>query len=439
MKLARQRIASSIAVAAVLCGVTGATLAQSSGEAPSGLRVGRWVVQPSLRTDFERDDNIFRQDEDNQQSAIGAAADSITSLTAAIAAYLPFRNSMLQLDYTGTQVQYDEFEFPSDIAQDFGANLTMNFSTGDVMTLRGQYIDSFTESSQGNDIDGDLAIGPGELFFTGQPFVRQTYEIQFERSMINRPAYLFRWRSSQLSYDDLAAVSFFDFDGDEVAAEYRHPLPGRRQVTAYLQTRRFDNFRIEMAGNQSSRELFREERADQLMLGLIGFLGKGRPYLVRLGYGNFRYGVIGETEFEGLVLFGRWRVPLGSVTSMEFVANRRPLPSGFDGDFFYINEQLTVSLERLLGRITATGLNLVATRNEYNRAELVNDTSNGQTGCPNYVRQDRRARFEPYVTLAVNSRLSFDLTLVHEFRNSNCVNGDFDYTSLNAGVTFGWF
>jgi hypothetical protein len=374
-------------------------------EIPEGIPVGPWVLAPSFRTAYEIDSNVFFQNESRSES------DRVARYQGAIRAALPFRNSLVELDYAASKEVLDVNDVPRDLVQILEARVELQFRSGDQLVLRDLYRRDFARSEQ---VDAG-----GEQVFDGEPYNVNRWEVELSRDDPGRQGYEVRIRRQDFVYEGEENIQFFDYRGFHNSFEYRQPVPGDRSWVVRYSTRRFNHYLPRGAGGAVGVP-FREETTDSFEFGLRGSLGEGQPYRIRLGYGRFRYDEREvRSEFDGLVGSAAWSLQLGGRTQLNLEAVRRTLPSNFES--YYINNAIAAELEREWLR-SEGGTELELRRNDYA------DT-----------RRDDSFRVDVYWRWRVHERLRFEISTFHARRSSNEDFADYEATGLETAVALGWF
>lgn len=392
--------------------------AQSGPELPNGLPWGKWIVAPYIQAGYETDDNIFRVRESGSQAP---QSDQILTLLGGVLAHLPFRNSLLSLDYEAEYRDYAKNDFSRDLTQTVGAAVDFNFSSFDRLTFEERYVRGITEIQ-----DSDPG---GERVFTGQPYNYNRAGFEVAREVAGRPGYTVNLTRTDLNYvlEPGEESVFFDYRGFEGALEYRHPLPGSRWLLAHYDGRRFDHFRVELASGRP----YREESWDAVSLGVQGMLGRRQPFYARIGVGEFSYGYAPiqyrpDLEFRGITAEMRLRLTVGAKSGITFGFVRRPLPSNFET--YYIINELRVEADRRWLRSSRFGVRALYSRNSYG------DEDNDVKG-----REDTRVRLETYVDWFFHSKIGIRVSASHTRRRSSTNVADYDATVVSSGFRFGWF
>lgn len=389
---------------------------RAQDDLPDGFPVGKWILAPSLTASYEADNNVFFKPSEN------ATSDRVSTAEGYLQASLPFRNSLLQFDYTAAKESYAENVFPRDLSQVFGVALELGFKSGDVLTFSDEYRLDFARSEE-------IDVG-GELTFEGEPYKLNRWQVELSRDDPGRQGYLVRIRRQDFNYDGENDIGFFEYRGFDNAFEYRQPLPGGRSWVVRYQTRRYNHYEPQVVSGTVGVP-FRNEKADNVTFGLRGLLGDRQPYRVYVGYGRFRYGGIESSSFNGIVGAAAWRLWLGGRTRTDFEAIRRPLPSNFDT--FYINNGLRAKLEREWLRFDGGGaVELVI--NDY-ADEILVGTSTGVESCH---RRDTTRRFEGFLGWRLHEYLQFKVSTFHSVRSSSCESVDYDAAGIETSFTVGW-
>ncbi len=385
--------------------------AGTSSPLPEGHAVGRWIFAPWLAYDYEVEDNVFRA-ADSQ----GPQSDEIDVLSGGVVGYLPFRRSMFIVDLEASQLAYQTNTFTRDTDFYATAEGRFNLSTHDSVGILGHYTDAFSDI-------GDVDPG-GEIVFRGEPYIRKRFDVELQRAVPLRAGYYARFSYIDQRFTDDDATAFFDYEGYDIAGEYRQPLASYKWIVVYYNTRKFDNFK------PGESEAFRQENSDTVQLGLRGVAGKNQPFVVRVGWGRFKYEILDRSEFTGITLFTQWRLAIGGRSTVDLSAYQRPLPSDFNT--YYNNTQLTGDFARAVGRYSELGIRARYDHNAYGDPIAV-------SGCGVFIRDDRRYELEGSLTWRLHKRFGYEMSVGHERRDSNCSVFSYEATVASAGVRFGWF
>ena len=401
-------------------------------ELPDGMAARNWILSPYFRSDYRYNNNIFYR-----SNAGDPESDRVATLTAGLVATMPFRNSGLSLSWESAYRDYGDNVFERNIDHRLDANFTLNFSSGDTLTVSDRFILGITDVQ-------DLDIG-GELTFAGEGYRDNRATVELSRTQPNRQGYSIRVARIDLNFDDEPAVQFFDFRGFESAFEYRSPLPAQKWLTASYELRRFDNFKrcpvqdpADPTCETPQLEIgvpYRQEVADSLLVGMRGRLGRDQPFFLKVGWGRFRYeDQPTAKEYDGPVLQGRWRLGLGSESSLDVLLLRRALPSNFDS-YYIINELQTRFRRQWLGQ-SSYGSAVTYSRNRYGNVLTVTD---GTFDCGGQLRRDVFFQGAAYVEWAPIDRMSIRMEGRHLSRSSSCAGSSYDSNEISTAISLGWF
>jgi len=406
------------ALGAVAILVLAATPAARAQELSDSIEIGPWLLAPSFSTGYESDSNIFLKDEKSETS------DRVTSYSGELTAILPFRNSSLELEYSANKDRFSENEFPRDTTDVMGFDLELNLKSGDRLSFRDVYRRDFARSEE-------IDTG-GELTFNGEPYNLNRWEVELARTDPQRQGYVIRVRRQDFIYEGEQDVGFFEYHGFDNSFEYRQPIPNRRSWVVRYDTRRFNHYEPQPAGELGVP--YRKEKTDAVSFGLRGVLrGRDQPYRIHLGFGRFRYDSVEESEFEGIVGSAAMRLRFGGATSLNLEVVRRPLPSNFVT--YYINNGIRADLEREWVRFEA-GTEFEFTKNNY--ADDLSNLGNVASDCDGR-RKDETYQAEVYVGWKAHERLRFEMSSFYKTRSSTCDASAYDSAGFETGLTIGWF
>jgi len=420
---------------------TGRLPAETQARVPDGLPAGPFFVAPYFETGIEYDSNIFRLSEPdpNVPNSPEPQGDEIALLRGGALATMPFRNSEFILGWEGEYRDYRTFQFPRRLAQQFGAEVELNFASTDQLRIAERYIQGVTDVQ---------TVDPGgERTFTGQPYNYNRFEVEASRNETGHPGYAVSIARVDLEYVDAVGRDlFFDYSGYDASVEYRHPLAGSKWLVAYYDLQRFDHFRDCLsrpdvgttcnlnAGGEiqgvayGPNEPYRKQISDTLQFGLRGFLARRQPFFVRVGVGNFAYDRqddLPDTSFVGVMGAARFRLALGSKTFLDLRAQRTPLPSNFET--YYIINELRVDVERRWLRRSLYGFRALVSRNGYGDGDPRVD---GRT--------DRRRVLEGFMDWFFHRRASLRFSAGHYRRRSNVQIADYNANVVTAGIRYGY-
>jgi len=407
------------AVALLLCAASATHAAETSDE---GVVVGKWLLIPYAWAAYEYDNNVLRTNEAR------ASADNVTTLTGGLSALLPFRQSLLELSLETEQVSYANHAFTRDSDNEIGVDLTLNFSRGDTLVISDYYLKGF------NDVN---ALEDSEVTFDGVPFDRNVAYVELSRSIPREKGYYvgLSYVTTEFDEDEPSSQFFYDYSGFDGGVEYRQPLSSYKWLVAYYGLRRFDHF---IPGSPRSQP-YRREVTDNFQIGLRGVSGRGQPFVVRLGYGRFRYEFpidqIEPLDTKSWWAFARWRLLIGGGTRLLLTLDHEPRPSQFFNSA-YANTQIRVEASRQWLRESEYGLRLRFNNNQYENEIYTGDEP---FGCGFIERHDKRYEVGVYAEWAIHRRMAYTMEASYELRRSNCFIYDFDATNIAAGISFGWF
>jgi len=433
------RLAWKVAALALVCGAP-PTFARTSGNLPQGVPAGPFVLSPYVLTSVGYDDNLFR-------SSVTPQAEAFTLTTVGIGARLPVRNSWLDLNYQIDKRKYSGYQPNRPREQTFNGAFQFNFGTGDTVIVQDTYS---LGSSDVRTVDAG-----GELLFRDAPFTYNRAAVVWQRTTPSLAGFTVGVAHVDVAFDAVPGVliPFFDYNGTEMSVEYRHPIPGRRWLRGFFESRRFDHFEHPDVGS-AYRSFRREEHTDTLQVGMGGVFGHGHSFDFRVGYGQYR--LIGDgAEFRGVVGRANVNVVVGGRTRVTGVLWRRPLPSNFDT--YYIVNSLRVSAERSVARNVSGGVAVELWRNGYldpvPATVLDPDVDPVAVPCQCLTapvdRTDQRLWLEGYLEWLPNPRVGIRLAARREQRNSNAVplspdqqilqDVDFTATGVSLALRLGWF
>ena len=416
-----------------------------------GIPVGRWIIAPSLTTDFEANSNVNR-------SPFEETSDRIGKLSAEIEALLPFRNSGLAIHYEASQSDYEKQNYSRETYQELEVDLNLQFVSGDRVRFRGLMSRDFTqlrEETVVDDPDFD-----GEDSFQGEPINQNRWWIEFGRENPGSWGYLVRLNRADFIHKGDSEVGFKESRGFDHDFEYQQPLSSNRSLVVYYNSKRMDRYNPNEVGPEDGPRVHEvgvpegRESADTLQVGLRGYLGEGQPFLARLGYGRFKYepGSAFGSDFEtsrveGLEGYLRWSLVLGDRSRLNFSLGREPLPSNFDT--YYIKDELRSDLNWKWSRHGRLELGLSVAGNRYGEDVFDSPTQPGNPDaeddpnlgifCRGHIRSDLRSSFWARSSWRLHPRLRIEVTLDNQSRSSNCDNVDYNSTGGKVGLRLGWF
>jgi len=395
-----------------LCIFVSGLIPLAAASVPEGVELGPWILAPRFGSSYSAETNLFREEGDD------AVEDQIATLEGKISAFLPFRNSRLELSYRAEKDEFDKSEFDRSTTQQYGAEVQLLFKTGDKLTVGDEYRQDFARSEE---IDAG-----GEVTFNGEPYNFNRFTIRMERGDPQRQGYAVRIQRQDFTYDGQTDIGFFEYRGFDSYFEYRQPVPGNRQWVVRYRQRRFNHYRPNEPTEVGVP--FRKEEADYLEWGLRGVVGGSNPYRLLVGYYDFKYAGLEASEFQGIVGSFLTSLSVGGRSDLELELIRQPLPSNFETH--YINNGFRSSLEREWLDFEI-GLEARVTYNKY--AEVIDGLS-----CDGR-RADTTTQAEVYWGWRLHERYRLEVSTFYTQRGSNCDQSDFEGAGIEAGFDVGWF
>jgi hypothetical protein len=403
--------------AAVLLGSAWAA-ARGAEEPPSGLPAGPWILKPSLTAGYALNTNVFYQ---SAESVPAPVSDYERHVTPAVMATLPFRNSSFTLAFDASRLDYKDTYLNQHWSYDGAADLALVFSSADRLSLRAKRTLGIAET---------MAFDPGgEYRFQGAGFDLATYEVEAGRAVLGHRGYRARIAWSSLSFDPGANPDFFEFRGYETQVSYREPVSQRTWIVGDYEGRHFDHYYANVGG-----EPYRLERTDMLRVGVEGKLGEHQPYFVLAGWGQFRFPGSPGSDYNGWVLEANLTTELGPSTTLLFNLSRRPWPSFYEPNNYYLVEGASAKIERRwLDRLSA-GAELAFQSSSYPEPTPP-EAGETQARPPRY---DRTARVALYANLMILEEFGFRVSIEESRRTSNIRMQDYRGGVYFAGIVLGW-
>ena len=399
--------------------------AETQKALPDGIIIGRWFVSPYLFQGMERNGNVFRTCDD-AELCDEPQKDWVRRTTVDVGARLPFRNSSLDLEYTGDRYDYRENDFGRNWTHDGRAHLLFRLSSGDQVSFSERYSSGFTDVRT---IDEG-----GELTFLGVPYRLNRADVEVSRASPGQQGYSIRVARVDLNWEpgEDQSVPFFDYRGFDTRYEFRQPMTGNRWLVVYHDRRLFNQYRARSSVDWSLGVPFRKEDSGSYQVGLRGETGGGHTYYLSLGWGTFEYTgrEASPGTFSGLVGQFQLSAWLGTRTEMTVEARRRALPSSFPT--YYVLNEFRVSADRQWLQYSKAGFEAVYSQNDY--ADPIPGTS-----CTGDRRRDRRWEAEAFVDWLFHRYAGLRVSAKRAGRNSNCAGSDYDANVVFAGLTLGWF
>ena len=411
-----------LAIVLVLGAACAAASSRSAAsDLPEGMLVGPWILAPSLTSGFAYDTNVFLASSTSTSS--GTISDRVLRVTPGLVAALPFRESLLKLDYSVTRLDYGKTPLERNLSRDAGIDLALNFSTQDRLSLR---------ANRNLGVAETLAFDPGgEVVFRGQGFDLTTYEIEAAREVFGHRGYRVRLSREALSFDPGTTVAFFEFRGIDAEVDYREPLSPRFWAVGDYEGRRYDHFLADEP--TGSHEPFRKEDSDVVRVGLQGQLGEREPFLVRVGWGRFRFPGSEGSEYRGIVADASLVIRSVGRTELELGLQRRPWPSFFLNNNYYLVNSANLRLSRRWLQYSTMGI-----EGWWQEATYGDPVPMNVPQQPGLTRVDRTLRASVYANLMIRERLGVRISVDENHRNSNYLGAGFEGRVYFAGIVLGW-
>lgn len=408
--------------AAAVCMAASALLAPALRaqveEPPEGLPAGPWILAPALLAGYSGDSNVFYE-----SPSMGPVSDPLRTASPSLRATLPFRNSRFDLAYRATKSDYDEVVLARSVSQEFGATLSLVFSSYD-------RLEASASRTLGSS-DTQVFDPGGEAVFRGLPYDFDEQTVGISRRVQGKRGWDVYVTRSVLDYADDPDATFFDYDGLEATALYREPLSPKMWLVADWTGRWFDEY--DAADTDPDREPTWQERSKLFRAGLQGFLGTGRPYQVVVGLADFGLTGASTSTYRGWTADGALVTRFGAATSLEVRASRRPWPSFFLEGNFYVNEAASARLERRWLRQSRLGA-----EGRWSRATYTEPVPEGLAG-EGIVRADRTVRLRVYANLMVHERFGIRLSVDDDRRTSNFEYAEYRKRVYFVGILLGWY
>ena len=166
-----------------------------------------------------------------------------------------------------------------------------------------------------------------------------------------------------------------------------------------------------------------------------GYLGREQPFSAQVGWTRFRLSGVDvgmddadsdfvreDVEFTGLSGSLNWRLNVGSRSTLELSAERRPLPTG--APTYYILNEIRLKFDRSWLRFSRVGIELLNQRNRYGSVR----SSDRRPDEPE-VRKDERWRIEGSIDWLIHDKLGLRVAVNHDRRSSNNANSTFSATT----------
>lgn len=411
------RAARGIAGLLVVALSVGAASGQDVEEVVRGFAIGRWIIAPSLLAGVAYDTNVLRR---NPLFVPRPDAEFVSTLSPEISAALPFRNSRVLFEYSGTWSEFSETQFEKNWAQDYGARAELDFASGTAARVGFGRTDGIAET---------LKFDPGgEVVFEGNGYTLDIASASLDRTVVGQRGFYAELVHEKLEFDPGTVPSFFNFNGYRWEATYREPTTPRTWIEATYTGRRFDQFlanRPDLGGGP-----FRRERADTVWGGFAGELGHRGSFRARSGWTALRFEATGGQGFTGLLLDGSADLAIGGGGRLKIAASRQALPSFLEPNNYYLSTAVSLGLERNSAVGTVLGARVAVSRSRYDEPVLANETP--------LLRRDRLASAEVYATVPLRRYFGLRVSAQHQERQSNDRSARFRQSVIFGGIWFGW-
>jgi hypothetical protein len=373
---------------------------------------------------YQWDTNVFQEDE-----AFDPLADYSLVIEPAITATLPFRKSFFEAQYRATWFEYGTAFEDDEVAQYAGLRLNLLFSSLNRLEF------AATKTFGVAKVE-DFDPG-GEVRYQGDSYDLDDYTVELSKDVQGHRGYRARAGWTAFQFDPNSVTNFFDYEGWSADLEYREPFgPQVWGVIAYTGSG-FDHFCRDTDPNGNPcpgpDEPFRHENADTLAIGARGSLAGDQPFHLRVGQSRFRYTPESFRDFQGLTVDGGMGIAIGGGSSLRFGVARRPFPSFYFNNEYYLVDRFDVQFEHRWRNESSMGARVSYSTSDYpNRIVAPGDVADGQ------VREDRHGRAELYGTVWLVRRFGLSLSAAYQSRESNIEFQSFDAATYFAGVTYGF-
>lgn len=402
--------------------VCASSLAQEDPAA--GIPAGPWILAPSLVVGYSYDTNVFQEDE-----ALDPVADYSLVIQPRIRATLPFRMSSFALGYSATRYDYGNAFEDSQLDQNANATLNLLFSSLQRLVLS-------TELTFGASKTEVFDPG-GEVTYRGESYRYSRYQMDYSKQVPGRPGFRVNVAHNTFRFDEDETISFFDYDGNSAALEYRQPFGPQIWGLASLAASRYDHFcsNIDPDGNPCPPRStpFRTEESVSGLLGVMGNIGKRQSFAFRIGTTTSRYDPDRDHNFQGTTLEGTMGIPIGGSTSLTIGATRRPYPSFYFNNDYYLVSRGDVRLDHQWPNASVLGFRTAYWTSEY--PERIVAPGNPADGL---IRDDHHLQAEVYANVHLVRRLGIDLSVSHQTRDSNIELQSFEGSIYFVGLSYGF-
>jgi hypothetical protein len=392
---------------------------QTLQEPPKGLTWGPVVFTPSLLFGYAFDSNVFQQSE-----ILAPESDAVWSVEPTLGILVPFSNSSFRLTDRYRFRDYAEtVQVHGRSSNEIEADLDLNFGSLDRLEIGGLRVDGVAET---------LVFDPGgEVVFSGESYRSYDAHVELARDDPGTRGYRVEIGRQALRFDETTDVPFFDYHGFYADASYLEPLRASMNLSLSYRGDRFEHFQA--GEGQNAGDPFRTERGDAFYAGVEGRLASHRPYSLRIGWQELKFGSSPAPDFKGIVLNGNVALTGGRKTVVTIGADRTPYRSFFFNNNFYVFDDVRASVVHRLWRASELGASLTLGRLSYDDAVPPPDPQAG------LVREDTTVWIDAYANFALRDLVVFRLNFRRTRRDSNYDAGIFDQNVFFGGFVLGWF
>ena len=390
---------------------------QTLEEPPKGMQWGPVVFTPSLLFGYAYDSNVFQQSE-----ILAPEGDTVVSVEPTLGILVPFSNSAFRLTDRFRWRDYgDTAQLHGKSANELEAELELNFGSRDTLTIGGLRVDGVAET---------LVFDPGgEVVFSGESYRSYDGHIEMSRDIPGTRGYRAEIGRQALSFDE-ANPAFFDYHGYYAEASYLEPIRPAMNLSVSYRGDRFEQFD---SGESSTGDAFRTERGDAFYAGIEGRLASRRPYSLRVGWQELKFGATPAPDFKGIVWNGNIALAGGRKTAITIGTDRTPYRSFFFDNNFYVFDDVRTSVIHRFGRGSELGGSITLGRLSYDDPVPAPDPQAG------IVRVDKTVWVDAYANFALRDLVVFRLNFRRTRRSSNYDSGIFDQNVFFGGFVLGWF
>jgi hypothetical protein len=372
-------------------------------EAPVGIRVGRFAMQPSVDASWIRGDNLL-------QSGEAPFIDTAYMVRGRVTATLLESVHDLKLVYEARYRDFQEFELEDQLTHLVDVSSELELTP----TTRARVSNHFVRGAfEAHEFDPG-----GEVAVSTDPFYRNyaTGVVAFDFS--ERLGAEVNASYNVVDFTE-GANEFFDYDTRSYGGTFVYELsPLTSLLGEYVRTVTPEPIERPEAGSV----------ADAFLVGLRGELTPVLRGEVHAGYANQRFDhVAAPQDYSGFVADASLTRDFGDAAALTLRAGRRTSPSAFDQNGYYVSNyarlQLISPFARNL-RLTATAAFFL---NDYPIPDASavfrnDDILSGSAGLAYF--------FSPLTFLSVDYR--------HDRRNSNIEIFSYDSNAIQVMVGFGF-